>query len=268
MGGTCAVGAWPAGDPAMPGPFEVVTEENVGPAVGVGEEDGAMVAFTMFRPAALGEGGLCHPIVTWGNGTGSNPSLYSVLLERLASHGFIVIASDSPQVAEGDPPPMVAGVEWVLERNDDETSPLYQRVDTTRAGGTGHSQGGFATTQAAGNSRITTIAPLCGASTPRNLSGPAFLFCGGQDEVVPCSNIQQAFDNIEDQPVMLANYLSADHADWITFRGTTLTPVEIAVVAWMRLQLMGDDSLRSWFYGADCRLCADPEWEISQKLMD
>jgi hypothetical protein len=36
----------------------------------------------------------------------------------------------------------------------------------------------------------------------------------------------------------------------------------------MRVQLMGDTSLRSWFYGADCALCTDSAWEISQKMMD
>ena len=59
----------------------------------------------------------------------------------------------------------------------------------THIGGTGHSQGGFATTSAAGDSHITTIAPLCGASNQRNLHGPAMLFCGGMDTTVPCSTI-------------------------------------------------------------------------------
>src|SRR5882724_1907080 len=70
----CTVGAWPAADPSMPGPFTTVTENNVGPAAGVGADGGAPVAFTLFRPANLAQGGLCHPVVTWGNGTGSNPS--------------------------------------------------------------------------------------------------------------------------------------------------------------------------------------------------
>lgn len=262
-GSGCTIGAWPAADPAMEGPFEVVTEENVGPAAGADGE-----AFTMFRPAELGQDGLCHPIVTWGNGTGSSPSLYGVMLRHLASHGFIVIASDSPQVAQGDPPPMVAGVDWIHEQNADPASPLYQHVDTTHAGATGHSQGGFATTQAAGDDNITTIAPLCGASTQRNLHGPALILCGGADDVVPCTSVQGAFDNIDDQPAMLANYVSADHANWVTFRGTEISPMETATVAWMRLHLMDDTSLRSWFYGADCELCTNSEWEVTQKMMD
>jgi predicted dienelactone hydrolase len=262
------MGAWPTADPSVAGPFKTTTETNVGPAAGEGADGGAPVAFTLFRPTDLSQGGLCHPVVTWGNGTGSSPSLYKVLLNHLASHGFVIIASDSPNVAQGDPPPMVAGVTWVLAQNDDPTSELYQRIDPAHVGATGHSQGGFATTTAGGDSHITTIAALCGASNQRNLHGPALLYCGGMDTTVPCSTIQNAFDAINNQPIMLADYLSADHASWVTFRGTTPSPVEIAVTAWMRVQLMGDTALRSWFYGPDCKLCTDPGWQITQKMLD
>jgi predicted dienelactone hydrolase len=207
-------------------------------------------------------------VITWGNGSGSNPGLYGVLLRHLASHGFVVIASDSPSVATGDPPPMIAGVTWVLEQNADPASPLYQHIDPSHIGATGHSLGGFATGQAASDSHITTISPVCGAGNPRTLHGPALLVCGGLDEVVPCSGIESAFDSIDDQPAMFANYLSADHADWVTFRGSTPSPVEVAVTAWMRVQLMADAALRSWFYGPSCKLCSDPAWEIRQSMMD
>ena len=234
----------------------------------MGPDGGAPVAFTMFRPKDLSQGGLCHPVVTWGNGTGANPSLYKVLLNQLASHGFVVIASDSPNVAQGTPPPMVAGVTWVLQENDDPSSELYGKIDTTHIGATGHSQGAFATTTAGADSHITTIAPLCGASTQRNLHGPAWLFCGGMDTTVPCSTVQTAFNGITNVPVMLADYLSVDHGTWITFRGTTPSPVEAAVTAWMRVQLMGDTALRSWFYGPSCKLCTDSGWQVMQKMMD
>lgn len=265
-GNGCTIGGWPTVDPAVVGPFETVTESNVGPAAGEGE-DGDPVAFTVFRPSDLTASGRCHPVVTWGNGTGSNPGLYKVLLNHLASHGFIVVASDSPNVAQGDPPPMVAGVTWLVAENENPDSPYFQRVDTSHVGATGHSQGGFATTQAGADSHITTIAPLCGASPQRNLHGPALLLCGGADEVVDCEGIANALEAI-DQPAMLANYITADHADWVTFRGTSLSPMEVATVAWMRTHLMDDVALRPWFYGPDCKLCTDEAWEITQKMMD
>jgi predicted dienelactone hydrolase len=252
----------------MTGPFATMTENDVGPAAGVGSDGGAAPLFTLFRPADLRQSGLCHPVVTWGNGTGSNPNLYRVLLNHLASHGFVVIASNSPQVAQGDPPPMVVGVRWVIEQNADPTSPMYGRIDTAHVGATGHSQGGFATTAAASDPSIVTIAPLCGAQNQRNLHGPALLLCGGMDTTVPCSSVTNAYNGIMNQPVMLANYLSADHVNWVTFRGTTVSPMEVAVTAWMRVHLMNDTALRGRFYGASCALCEDAAWEISRKMMD
>ena len=267
-GTACTVGPWPAADPAVAGPFATVTEENVGPVAGVAVDGGAPPQFTLFRPKDLAQGGLCHPVVTWGNGTGATPSMYKTLLGQLASHGFVVIASNSLNVGQGTPAPMVVGVTWVLAQNDDPTSVMYQRIDTARIGATGHSQGAFATTSAGADTHITTIAPICGASTQRNLHGPALLLCGGNDTSVPCSTVQTAFNGITNQPVMLADYLSADHANWISFRAGTLSAIEVAVVAWMRVQLMGDTALRPRFYGASCTLCTDTAWQITQKMMD
>ncbi len=268
-GTACTVGPWPAADPSVTGPFATTTENNVGPAAGQGADGGAPVAFTLFRPTDLAQGGLCHPVITWGNGTGTTPSIYRILLTHLASHGFVVIASNSPNVAQGNPPPMVAGVTWVLQQNSDPTSVMYQRIDTTHVGATGHSQGGFATTTAGTDSHILTIAPIAGATATKNLHGPALLLCGGMDTTVPCSTIMSAFTGITNQPVMLADQLAATHAGWVSFRAGTLNPYEVAVTAWMRLQLMGDTSLRSMFYGPSCTLCTNTAvWQVMQKMMD
>jgi hypothetical protein len=265
----CTVGAWPAADPSVTGPFATTTENNVGPAAGQGADGGAPVAFTLFRPTDLAQGGLCHPVITWGNGTGTTPSIYRVLLTHLASHRFVVIASNSPNVAQGTPPPMVAGVTWVLQQNADPTSVMYQRIDTAHVGATGHSQGGFATTTAGQDSHVLTIAPIAGATATRNLHGPALLLCGGMDTTVPCSTIMNAFTGITNQPVMLADQLAATHGGWVSFRAGTLNPYEVAVTAWMRVQLMGDTSLRSMFYGPTCTLCTNTAvWSVMQKMMD
>ncbi len=270
-GTACTVGVFPAADPSKAGPFATTTENNVGPTAGVGPDGGAPVAFTLFRPTDLAQGGLCHPVVTWGNGTGTMPSIYRSLLNQLASHGFVVIASNSPNVAQGTPAPMLAGVTWVLEQNADPTSVMYQRIDTTHVGATGHSQGGFATTTAGADARITAIAPIAGAIATRNLHGPALLLCGGMDTTVPCSTIQNAFNGITNQPVMLADQLAVDHGNWLSFGGSTTAPLNpylVAVTAWMRVHLMGDTTLRSMFYGPTCTLCQDTTvWQVMQSMM-
>jgi hypothetical protein len=266
--GACTIGTWPTADPSKTGPYAITTENNVGPQAGVGVDGGTPPQFTLFRPKDMAQGGLCHPVITWGNGTGVTPSIYSGLLNTVASHGFVVIASNSTNVAQGTPAPMLAGVTWVIDQNSDPTSALYQRIDTTHIGAMGHSQGAMATTTAGADSRITAIAPICGAMA-QTLHGPAILLCGGNDTLVPCSGmVQTAYNGIKNQPVMLADYITGDHGNWMTFGTAALSPVETAALAWMRVHLMGDTSLRSRFYGADCALCQDPAWQIQKKLMD
>lgn len=106
----CSVGTWPAADPTKTGPYETVTENEVGPEAGeADEESGAVPKFTLFRPKELSPDGRCHPVITWGNGTGSTPNAYRSLLSLFASHGFVVIASNSKNVSRGDPKPMLVG---------------------------------------------------------------------------------------------------------------------------------------------------------------
>ena len=266
-GTACTMGTWPTADPSKAGPFATTTENNVGPPAGVGVDGGAPPQFTLFRPKDLAESGLCHPLITWGNGHGTTPSTYSALLTRLASHGFVVIASNSSTVSQGSPAPMLVGVTWILEQNADSTSELYQRIDTTHIGATGQSEGAMATASAGADSRIVTIAPICNGSNARNLHGPALLLCGGQDTTLPCSGSVSALNSLTTEPAMAADYLTATHTSWMTFGNAALSPMELAVVAWMRVQLMGDTALRPTFYGTSCTLCTDSAWQITQNSL-
>jgi hypothetical protein len=266
-GDDCTIGAWAAADPSVAGPFAVATEEEVGPEAGEPEEDGTVPRFTLFRPEDMDQSGLCHPVITWGNGTGATPSMYGAFLRHFASHGFVVIGSNSTNVSRGDPKPMNVGVTWVLEQNDDPSSALYHRIDTTHIGATGHSQGAMATSQASGDDRIVTSVPIEGAMVQRDLHGPAMFFCGGLDDLVGCDGARSALDAVDTLPAMYASHLASDHGSWMSW-GNTRSEVETAITAWMRVHLMADDSLRSWFYGASCTLCTDSAWEIDRKNMD
>ena len=124
----------------------------------------------------------------------------------------------------------------------------------------------MATASVGADSHIITIAPICGGSNARNLHGPALFLCGGQDDTLPCSGSLTALNSITTLPALVADYLSATHTSWMT-RGNSPSPMEVADLAWMRVQLMGDTSLRAMFYGANCTLCADSAWQITQNSL-
>lgn len=266
-GGNCTPGKWPAADPNATGPFATVTENEVGPEAGEADADtGAVPKFTLFRPKDLSPNGLCHPVITWGNGTGSTPNLYRSLLGLFASHGFVVIASNSKNVSRGTPKPMLVGVTWILQQNEDPSSVLYHHLDPSHIGATGHSQGAMATSQAAGDPRITTNVPIEGAMVQKNLSGPSMFFCGGLDDIVGCDGAKSALNAVTTLPAMYAEYLSVDHGSWMSFNNKP-SVVYGAITAWMRVHLMADDSLKPWFYGETCQLCTDTGWQIQKKNM-
>ena len=88
------------------------------------------------------------------------------------------------------------------------------------------------------------------------------------DTTVPCSTIMTAYTGITNQPVMLASYLAADHANWISFgNGTAVKPVEVTVTAWMRVHLMGDTANRKYFYGPSCTFCTDSRVKVEQNSL-
>ena len=219
----------------------------------------------MFRPKDLTQR---HPVITWGNGTGTTPNVYRALLSLYASHGFIVIASNSMNVLQGDPPPMLDGVTWVLEEDMRQGSPLYQHVDRDRIGATGHSQGAFAASRVGTDPRIKTIAPIETLGAGRGLHGPALGLCGTMDTTVPCSGNMRSFMNIADQPVMYAELKTADHMNWIFSPGGNPNPFYVITNAWFRVHLMNDMALRPMFYG-ECSICKDTAtWTTMRKMMD
>jgi dienelactone hydrolase len=252
-------------DPTVAGPFQVVVEKDVGPENGEPDAkwNNQKPHFNLYYPKDMTQG-YCHPIVTWGNGTGDQPPTYEVLIKQLASHGFVVVASLSSQTAKGNPLPQVAGVDWMFKENADPASKFYHKLDTSKVGATGHSQGGMATSLTGADPRVVATVPICGARAG-TLHGPSLLLCGGADTMVPCSSVQTAFNGIKDVPVMIAELAGVTHGSWI---GSIKDPVMVGTTGWMRVHLMNDTANRGMFYGASCKVCSDSKWKVQSKLMD
>ena len=86
-----------------------------------------------------------HGIVVWGPGGGTAPSAYGGIIRRLASHGFVVIAlRESP----GNATQAIPALNWLEKKNKDPNDPLYQKLDMTKVGCSGHSMGGLESEQA------------------------------------------------------------------------------------------------------------------------
>lgn len=274
-------------DPNMPGPYEVAKLENVGagfenpPTSANDKSDGAgctsfiqsfggtaeaareyalfgpdykVELYTLYHPKNMVEGQL-YPVLSWANGTCAKTNGYDKLLTHVASHGFIVIATNSRYTGSGKF--QLRGLDYIEAENAREGSPLYKHVDTAKVGLFGHSQGGGSTGAASGDPRVKSSVLMHGGSGSM-LHAPG-LFLTGDGDLNP-SGVRSNYNAVSGQ----AAFGSLKMSDHITMMQE---PMRMApeVAAWFRYTLLDDAVAKKWYAGADCLLCTDAEWVYAQK---
>lgn len=277
--------AWPTANPAAAGPFQVAADKNVGPLAGYVPDPiygDQQQRFNIYRPKNLADSGYCHPILVWANGHTDNPEpnpplcvvdsgankwcgQYLPMMNHLASHGFLVIASLSTTTSRGDPLPTIAGLNWILQQAEDPTSPYYHRLDTTNIGQLGHSEGGMSTCMVASEPRYKALMSICGTRTLTGVHTPMLFFCGGKDTTVACSGVHDAYASVKDQPAFFMNEKNSDHGSWVY--GGAGSPSLSGAAAWFRVHLMGDTANRKYFYGSNCTFCTDSRVTAEQNSL-
>lgn len=249
-------------DPTAAGPYKAKTIMATGP-----KEN-----YTIYHPDPLGAEGLKHPVLTWGNGGGTQPGLYP-MLPHLATHGFVVVAANtipSPGAEAQLGQDMLAGIEWILAENERQGSVYYGKLDATRLAPFGYSMGGLGTFTIAGDARWTTTVHISGGNMGATVSriamlrGPSFFLCGENDIANP--NCEADFNAVTTQAVLYAVMKGEDHLG-ILF-GEWATRIRGTVTAWMRHRLMDDASSAALFEGPECGLCKDANYVVKKKNFD
>src|SRR5579862_7444502 len=110
--------------------------------------------YTIFRPACMKDGET-YPVITWANGTCGETQGYAPLLSTVASHGYVIIASNSTWTATAPTDKVqLRALDYAQFLNDDSSSVLYHRLNLDKIGAAGHSQGAQATVNATTDPRI------------------------------------------------------------------------------------------------------------------
>ena len=276
---------WPTANPAAAGPFEVAADKGVGPLAGYTPDPiygDQQQRFNVYRPKNLATSGYCHPILIWANGHTDNPEpnpplcvvdqsankwcgQYLPLMNQLASHGFVVVASLSTTTSKGDPLPTIAGLDWIIQQSEDSTSPYYHRLDITNIGQLGHSEGAMSTCMVASEPRYKALAAICGTRTLTGVHTPFLFYCGGKDTTVDCSGVHDVFATVTDQPAFFIDELASDHGWWV-YQGASGVSLSMAA-AWFRVHLMNDTANRKYFYGSGCTFCKDSRVKAEQNSL-
>lgn len=242
---------WPSvTDFDQPGPFAIERETDVGP-------DGA---YDIVRPAQLGEAGRRHPIVSWNNGTLYPIDRYQHLLDHWASHGFVVIGGHTNRTAGGAV--HEAAIDWLVAENGRAGSAYEGTLDVSRIGAAGHSQGGGATITAGAGvpspMGIVTTMPLM----PISRYERAHLAEHTASMLVVSATDDGRANGVADQALSDVTTEVVD-AQFVGVHEDAMNPgIQGATVAWLRYQLMDDETARAQFYPPEtCGLCGDDAWE-------
>lgn len=217
-------------------------------------------------PSDIGDTGLEHPIIIWGNGTGTSPNGYSDLLNHWASHGFVVAAAETSNAGSGED---MLGCLDALEEEHGSYGTFAGNLDLDRVATSGHSQGGGGAIMAGQDDRITATAPMQpytiglghDTSSQSNQNGPMFLMSGSSDAIAGSTLNQAPVFRRANVPVFWGTLQGAGHFEPMGSAGDFRGPS----TAWLRYYLMDDGDAAATFFGNDCILCQSSDWEVDTK---
>jgi hypothetical protein len=242
----------PVTDYGANGPYPTTTVNNTGP-------DGM---YTVIRPTTLGANGFKHPPTTWGNGITTTPSLYPGLLNGIASHGFVIVASNSTSVTAAM---MTAGLDWLVKQND-TAGDFMGKLDTKCLISIGYSLGGGASVTTGAHADVITTVSFHGLSgNSAMLHGPLLLFTSTMDTFVSAAQFVDPTFKMSTVKTFYATLTGAGDGGHLTPVGDA-GPERAPAIAWLRLWAYGDQGARKYFDGADCILCKAP-WGMPQTKM-
>ncbi|RZQ60132.1 acetylxylan esterase [Amycolatopsis suaedae] len=196
------------------------------------------------------------PVLIWGNGTGATPEPYDAVLRHIASWGFVVAAANTTQSGSGRE--MLAGARFLIDEDKRPGSVFHGRIDETKIGAAGHSQGGGGAIAAGADPIVDTTVPI--QPGPQGqvgaLHGPAFFAAGQVDLIVPSFYVRARYGQADQVPAVFGEVRGAGHF----LAGDTRVRLLGAVTAWLRYWLTGDQRAKPVFFGPSCELCGDDAW--------
>lgn len=223
-------------------------------------------AYSVYRPGRYNEGEKL-PIIVWGNGTCAWPEAYGPLLRYVASHGFFIVAPNSRWV--GDAAAMKKGLDFAFAANDDSKSPYYQKLDTTKVGAMGHSQGSSGTANLASDPRVKAVILWNGGASA---SKPFLAVSGDGDIGDPSpSSMRSSLQSARVNGAFLFYHMILQMSDAPGHLTLVTQPARVIepAVAWWKYILQGDAASKQYFVGPDCKLCNRmAEFEFGQKGLE
>jgi hypothetical protein len=213
--------------------------------------------YTIFRPACMKEGET-YPVITWANGTCGETAGYAPLLSTVASHGFVIFASNSTWTATAPTNTVqLRALDYAKYVNDDPTNVLYHKLNLDKIGAMGHSQGSQATANASGDPRIKALMFFSGGTS----NNEPFVYISADRDIGGTTTPGSLAD---------ASAAATQPGAWIYYHQVLETggsstghlvlmeqPERVVdmTIAWWQYMLKGDQTAKGMFVGDSCGLC-------------
>lgn len=230
--------------------------------------DSPINKITVFYPQKAANRRQDVPLVIFVNGTGILPEKYISLMRHLASWGFVAVGNDDPSTGTGVS--TNHKLDLVIRESLKPDSRLFDMIDTSRIGISGHSQGGAGVLNAISDSLWRPRYKAAVALSPthdsaavmlkfpydmRQIRTPLLLLAGTEGDfetkfVIPIEAMKRMYANTV-SPAVMARRNGADH-------GQMLYMADGYVTAWFRWQLQGDSVAAKAFTGANPELNNNP----------
>lgn len=170
-----------------------------------------------------------YPAVTFGHGFVQAAQQYGPTLAHLASHGYLVVATNSQITLTPDHAAFAEDLRYSLDFLTNESldpgSPLFGHVAVDRYGASGHSMGaGASLLAAASDPQIRAVANLAASETnPSAIAAmasvniPVSLITGSADAIVPAATNGQLMYDAAAAPRQLPLILGGSHCGFQDF---------------------------------------------------
>ena len=216
-----------------------------------------------------------YPVVIMVNGTGVPASQYQSVFRHLASWGFIAVGTEDPSSGTG------AGTEktlqFLLALNENEVDPFCGKLDASRIGLCGHSQGGagvfsaltltehgglYKTAVALSPTHEETAWALGWPYELEKITVPTLMLAGTAGDfetqmVIPYEKMTAMYEKLSG-PKVMARRIGSEHGDM-------LCGADAYVTAWFLWQMKGDGQAAAVFTGDAPELMSNPIYQ-DQKI--
>lgn len=251
-------------------------------------DDKSIGNIRIWYPAELETEEFAYPMVIAVNGSNTAALNYEAFFSRLASWGFIVVGNDDRQSGTGTSTSKT--LTYMLELNRNRDSEFFGKIDDTKIGCAGYSQGGAgairAVTEFENSDKFTCLFTGSAAySLLANNMGwgydvskiniPYFMTAGtGTSDdtgnsnihsnevfagVAPLASLIENYENIsEDVFKVRARVTGAEHSEMQVMTDSYMT-------AWMLYHLKNDEEAKTVFYGDAAEVLNNSNWQDVEK---